>query len=205
MKTGAVILAAGQSRRFGSDKREFILPNGLSMLEQVIANCCSILDHCIVVVDDKSWRKKLAANKNISVLVADKAALGMGDSLAAGAQKAIDLKWDALLVFLADMPFVRAQTIARVRDEVVAHEIVVPVYSGAYKEIDEKEGSIKSYRGHPVGFQSHQFVALTKLHGDSGARALINAQGDKCFFPKTEDEGILQDIDFPSDWHNMQQ
>lgn len=191
-------MAAGQSKRFGSDKRQFILPNGLSMLEQVIDKSCSVLEHCIVVVDDQSWCENLAS-KNIEVLVADKAALGMGHSLAAGCQKAADLKWDALLVLLADMPFVTHQTIELVRDELGQHEIVVPVYCGA------KEGNAKGRRGHPVGFQSCHFAALTKLTGDSGARALISAQTDNCVFPVVDDVGILQDIDSPRDWQNIQE
>ncbi|MVW73179.1 MULTISPECIES: NTP transferase domain-containing protein [unclassified Bordetella] len=113
---------------------------------------------------------------------------GMGISLAAAAAHWIarhkdGLEISACVVALADMPWVRTDTIRTLLDHAEATRIVVPVYQGR--------------RGHPVVFGASYFSDLAELQGDAGAKALLQRYGVKEV--ECDDPGILRDIDVPGD------
>jgi molybdenum cofactor cytidylyltransferase len=112
--------------------------------------------------------------------------LGMGHSLASGARAAQD--WDYLFVALADMPWVRPATLARLRSAMERHSdgaaiILQPVVDGR--------------PGHPVGFSRAFFSALQQLRGDAGARAIVRANPSAIVPLQVDDPGILRDLDTP--------
>jgi len=89
---GAVILAAGNSRRFGSDKRHYPLLPGRTMLETSLARYQEVFERVFVVLrpDDKAWAHRLT---DARIVYAEDAALGMGHSLAAGVKAAQHLDY----------------------------------------------------------------------------------------------------------------
>jgi len=54
-------------------------------------------------------------------------------------------------------------------------------------------------RGHPVGFSRKFFDELAALHGDQGARELLQRHAQSLIVRDTDDPGVLRDIDRPSD------
>lgn len=115
------------------------------------------------------------------VVASAAAARGMGASLAAGVAASADAPgW---VVALADMPWLRAATVAAVA-AAVDHEaaLVAPRFRGS--------------RGHPVGFGRAHRAALLQLDGDVGARALL-ARDTLCWID-TDDPGVLDDVDTPA-------
>ncbi|MCY4565494.1 MAG: NTP transferase domain-containing protein, partial [Gammaproteobacteria bacterium] len=58
---GAVILAAGASSRFGSDKRRFALADGRTMLETALATYQTAFDEIFLVLKpiDEAWASPL--------------------------------------------------------------------------------------------------------------------------------------------------
>lgn len=178
---GAVILAAGASSRFGSDKRRFALADGRTMLETTLATYQAAFDEIFLVLKptDEAWASRLTAAR--PVYAAD-AALGMGHSLAAGVRAGRHL--DFLFVALADMPDVQTATLARLRDAVTGTaSIVQPLYRGT--------------AGHPVGFGSTHFGELERLTGDAGARRVVDSHKDSTVRIRVDDPGILRDYDVP--------
>jgi molybdenum cofactor cytidylyltransferase len=189
-KIRGILLAAGYSKRFGSNKLLQALPPGSPEAGVPIALAAAkrlleALPDSIAVVRPRA--QKLAAllrDAGCNTVVCKGAAEGMGTSLAAGVRAAADA--EGWVVALADMPFIRPETIRTVVQTVAAGAaIAAPAYRGQ--------------RGHPVGFGRHYFNELSSLRGDQGARELLNRHAASVALCETEDPGVLRDIDKPSD------
>jgi len=187
MSGGAVLLAAGASRRFGSDKRRHQLPDGTSLLSASTRLYGAAFDQLIVVLrpEDADLAAAIAAAwPQAQVVYCGDAHRGMGHSLSAGIDAAQG--WRYAFVALADMAWVRPTTLARLRavlEAAPADAIVQPMYLGA--------------PGHPVGFGAARFAGLSHLSGDQGARHLIREAGERLIRVAVDDPGILEDLDTP--------
>lgn len=118
-------------------------------------------------------------SEGCEVLVCDRAAEGMGTSLAHGIRASGNAS--AWIVALGDMPAIDPATIRSVADALRAgHTTAALAYRGR--------------RGHPVGFSAQCQIELLQSSGDAGARAVLET------FPPhlidVDDDGILIDIDF---------
>ena len=178
---GCIVLAAGSSRRFGSDKRQYRLPDGKTLLEQTLDNVSRVFDHRVLVLraDDHELAARYSSQWRI-VLAAD-AALGLGHSLAAAMPMVVT--WPGAVVALADMAWVQPGSFKAVQQAVQSDTLVVPCYQGR--------------RGNPVGIGRNYFTRLTAPQGDNGARALFGEFRDKVIRLELDDPGILQDLDVP--------
>ena len=182
MAIAAVVLAAGASSRFGSDKRLHPI-RGQPMLARTLSLYREVLDDVAAVVrPDEPAIAALVAAADCRVIEAADAALGMSRSLAAGV--AAMRHSDGLLIGLADMPFVRANTMRSLVAAMQRHPecIVRPLHKGK--------------AGNPVGFPASQYHALTALRGDAGARDLLAKRADVFVVP-VDDSGVLRDVDRP--------
>jgi molybdenum cofactor cytidylyltransferase len=109
---------------------------------------------------------------------------GMGASLACGVQAAADA--DGWIVALADMPWIRPDTIARVATALTEGAIVAaPFHEGV--------------RGHPVGFARACGLELAALAGDEGAKSVLAAHRQQLVRIDVDDPGALRDVDTPQD------
>ena len=185
----AVVLAAGFSRRFGSDKLLHPLTlNGktLPLAAHSLLPWFEIFDKVCVVTRIGAETQKIADSLNedsrLLWTVCEHAERGMAESLACGVRANIDAAgW---LIGLADMPHVKASSITGVRDALL---------KGACLAAPSKNGRL----GHPVGFSSRYLDELLVLEGDRGARHIL--ERDDVSKVETQDEGIFADIDLPSD------
>jgi len=189
-KIRGILLAAGSSKRFGSNKLLQALPAGAPEAGTPIGlaaakHLLDALPESIAVVRPRAQKLgKLLRDAGCNTVVCKNAGEGMGTSLAAGVRAAPEA--DGWVVALADMPFLRPETIrviAKALSEGAA--IAAPSYRGQ--------------RGHPVGFARRFLEELSSLHGDSGARTLLDQHPDWVTAHEVEDPGVLRDIDKPSD------
>ncbi len=171
------------SRRFGGDKR-FHPIDGTPMLARTAGRYAEVFADVLVVVapgDDDA--AALVRALGCAVVVAGDAREGMGRSLAAGAAAARGHAH--VFVGLADMPFVEAVTLRRLRSLAGPGRIVRPMCRGR--------------PGHPVGFAEDHFEALSRLRGDEGAREVVVANPRALVTLWTDDAGVTRDIDEPPD------
>lgn len=189
-QVASLILAAGRASRFGSDKRLALLPDGRTLLEAVLA-CHAAPGHPVLVVlrPGDAIGQQLAARHGAQVVVCEEADLGMGHSLASGA-RALLPRADVVgvLIGLADMPAVSAQTVCALRQALLDHALpVAPRYEGRL--------------GHPRGLPRACFEALTALRGDQGARDIVDWR--QAMHIEVADPGVLLDMDHPADWRAL--
>jgi molybdenum cofactor cytidylyltransferase len=192
-----LLLAAGQGRRFGSDKRKARLPGGQSLLAATAQSYLRLSCPLAIVTrpEDRALQQAVSgelvaagAPRQPRWLVASDASMGMGHSLAQAVTALRDAAPQWLIVGLGDMPFVTHETLAalvRTLNEGVPATIVRPRYQGQ--------------AGQPVGFGREHLEALTQLHGDQGARALLQARDDDVRWLDVPDPGVLADVDQRAD------
>ena len=181
-----VLLAAGSSLRFGSDKLLQPASGGRSIAEAAAGKLLAACDHALAVVGPRSSEQLVERLRlaGLEVLMAQRAQDGMGATLAAGVNAASQASgW---VVALADMPAIRPASVAAVVQALRrGASIAAPSYRGR--------------RGHPVGFAAQWLAALTRLAGDSGARKLLDAHADQVACVEVDDPGILFDVDTDAD------
>ncbi len=175
-----ILLAAGRSRRFGSDKLVHPLQGTPMAIASSNALRAALPRTLAVIRPDNDVLAALFTAHGVEIVIAEHADSGMGASLAAGIAAAMDASgW---VIALGDMPFILPRTIAQVAAALkLGAGIAAPSYKGK--------------RGHPVGFSDTHREALLELQGDEGARVLLRQNASELVLVDCDDAGILADID----------
>ncbi|WP_298609077.1 nucleotidyltransferase family protein [uncultured Thiothrix sp.] len=181
----AVLLAAGQSRRFGSAKLLHKLANRMPLGLLAAQKLQAVFEQVLVVVNHESAElNQLYQNLGVEVVVNLQADQGLGASLATGIAHSADS--EGWLISLADMPFIQTETLQTLATALKHGALIAaPTYEGK--------------RGHPVGFAQALKAELLQLNQDIGASQLLKRYADQLLLLPTQDAGILQDIDTPED------
>ena len=209
LKKGVVILAAGYSSRFGGSKLSAILGNGSTVLQQTLQRISAATDNIVIVSRQElieegvfdsgichsdTLRRNTSRNTSadqtskLRMVLCDDSYLGMGQTLAFGISQITD--WDACLVCLGDMPFIRTSTYQQLLSVLQTDNIVIPEYQGK--------------AGNPVGFGKKFFETLLRLSGDTGGREIIQAHPQQVRRVSVSDGAILEDIDTRADLQRLQ-
>ena len=179
----ALLLAAGGSTRFGSDKRKLLF-NEVPLLSYVVALYERVCPRVLVVVKPGDESIQDLVNGPCEWVVARDANVGMSRSIATGIRALGSAPW--VIIGLADMPYVSPDTISQIACTLDAGAVIArPSSSGR--------------AGNPVGFNSRLFGPLMDLKGDRGARTLIDDYLGDVVDVEVRDEGIFRDIDRPED------
>jgi len=180
-RIGCIVLAAGHSRRFGADKRQARLPGGRTLLDHTLSSIPSSFLDRILVLHPGDEALAQDYSEHWQIVIADKAELGMGHSLAATIALASD--WDGAVIALADMPWISPGTYLMVKETVRPENLVLPYFG--------------EQRGNPVGIGRNFFPILANLEGDRGARGLFQRHPESVVRLMLGDAGIVKDIDTP--------
>ena len=192
MKIGALVLAAGFSKRFGRDKRIESVQGDEPMLLLTIKNLALHFEEIIVVLrNNDQIISDLVLNRfqtsRIIIHHAKDSIKGIGTSLGSTIEIVAERKWKSVFVFLGDMPYIKQETISKLKTEALTNpfNIIVPKF--------------ETETGHPVCFPNGFYKEIGSLSGDVGAKKIINSNLERVMFVKTNDRGVNLDVDTPID------
>jgi molybdenum cofactor cytidylyltransferase len=175
----AIVLAAGESTRFGRPKQ-------LLFLDRVLENLRGAnLDDIVVVLGAHAEEiRRQVRFDNERVVVNPDYALGMSTSIQAGL-RALPPGVEAAMIVLGDQPYVSPATLNELIAEFrrVRPPALSPTHDGR--------------RGNPVVIAAALFPEMMALRGDAGFRA-IAGRHDVAELA-VDDQGVLIDIDSPAD------
>jgi molybdenum cofactor cytidylyltransferase len=182
---GALLLAAGRSSRFGSDKRQALGGWTGPLLHHVIGLYRPLFeDLAVVIAAEDPFGDAACAHFGVTRLVNPAAQLGMGSSLAVGIAWAVRQALPSVLVGLADMPWVPTTMITEVASAGLSSgRLVAPHYQG---EI-----------GFPRAIPAAHFPDLLDLSADRGAAARLDWR--QALLLDSIDPGICRDVDYRED------
>jgi molybdenum cofactor cytidylyltransferase len=189
IKVSAIVLAAGEAKRMGKLKQ--LLPLGQStILEKTIENVtASEADETIVVLGHRAGEIIPRINRTpVKIIVNPRYQDGMSSSIIAGLM-AVEPEADAVMLVLADQPFIYGQVINRLLNEFRNHRkgIVIPIHRGK--------------RGHPVIISLRYRAELLALEGDIGAREIISRHSEDAHEVEVDSPLITIDIDTEEDYN----
>lgn len=186
-KVGALVLAAGQSRRMGAANKLLAEFEGEAMVARVVDTVLASQAGPVVVVTGHQPDAVQAAltAKDVGFAHNPDFAEGLSTSLAAGLG-ALPQDLDAVMVVLGDMPRIRPAHIDRLIagfNPVEGRAICVPTFKGK--------------RGNPVLWGRQFFAEMAQVAGDVGAKHLIGEHADQVAEVAMDDDAIFVDIDTP--------
>ena len=187
---GAVILGAGYSRRFGSDKRLHDF-GGSSIAETTVLTYSNVFDHIKVVIrpEDERLANRLK-NFNVELIKSENAKYGLGHSLSDGI---VDTPTHWSFIGLLDMPYIKATTLQKLKKMAIdADHTKIRIIRARYLAHSD-------WQTHPIGFHSSLYQELTETTGDQGARTILRAHSQQTAQLDSNDIGLCKDIDRPSD------
>lgn len=162
-----LLLAAGASRRFGSNKLIAML-RGRAIVRWSAEALAAAVDDTYVVVPTRADAMRRALD-GVPVRWVENAEAqeGLASSIRAGIA-ALPAEADAVVITLGDQPLVDAGAIRRVVDR----------WRNGAGGIRAVVTEYPDGRGHPTLFGAALFPALCALEGDRGARELLTSLGD---------------------------
>ena len=169
MKTDIIILAAGNSTRFESNKL-FATLHGKPLLEHVLIACQK--HHCIVV--GKKEVQGLANRYQMQFVENQQSELGISHSIQLGIKHS---NADRYLFVLGDQPFIQETTIDKMVSD-PADQILCATYRHEWYS--------------PVAFPMRYQEALLSLKGDRGGKSICHLHPDDV---KEIEVGQLEVID----------
>jgi molybdenum cofactor cytidylyltransferase len=183
---GAIVLAAGASSRFGTNK--LLLPfDGSSVVNTVMrAVCATDLAYRVVVTGFANEAVRGAIHQDCRYVVAHNADHLRGEMLSSvkcGLAQLQAQPIDAALIVMGDMPLVRVDLLNRVigASRASAKDIVAPRYAGE--------------RGHPVLIARKYWSEILALPSEGNPREVLRRYPDALLLLDTDDVGVVQDVD----------
>lgn len=184
----AIVLAAGESRRMGSPK--MLLPfRNKTVIETVIENVlgAGVEDVIVVLGAHMDKIKKLTEKYPVRHCHNENYKSGMLSSVRCGFAL-LQAGCRAALVMPGDQPVIKPKEIIRVMEAYSdsGKGLVMPVY--------EKK------RGHPLMVDARYYEEVKNIPEEEGLRSLSVIHPDDVLEVKTDDPGVLNDIDTREDY-----
>ena len=182
----AVILAAGKSTRMAPFNKLLVTDQaGKPMIARVVDNILSSRARPLIVVTGHRGAdiRAALAGRPVTFIDAPDYADGLSASLKSGIA-AVPPTATAALVCLGDMPLITGRLLDRLidaHDPVESRAIVVPTHHGR--------------KGNPILWNRRYFPEILALHGDAGARALLQQHMEQVAEIDVNDDAVLRDFD----------
>ncbi len=194
----ALILAAGESSRMGSDKALLPWPPapgtapGETFLSAAIRLFSSHVDEVLVVVGkNESTLAPIVYANGASLVVNPEPERGQFSSLRVGLQEVLNRGRDAAMITLVDRPPVQTATVAMLKaafERATAHRkwAVIPEYHGQH--------------GHPILAGRELLAEFLKASETSNAREVEHAHQSEIEYVPVDDPLVAINIDTPEQY-----
>ncbi|AHB50132.1 hypothetical protein W911_08920 [Hyphomicrobium nitrativorans NL23] len=189
-RIGAVLLAAGASRRFGDDNKLVADLDGEPLVRRVarILAESSVGDVVVVTGHDRETVEAALDGLSFRFVHNEDWSSGMGRSIARGI-RALRPDTPAAFVVPGDMPYLTVtllQALAGRYADAEGRRIVVPT---------TEDGNQRN----PVLWPRRYFDDLARLDGPEGGKALLKRHWSEALLVPVADEAVFSDIDTPAD------
>lgn len=187
---GAVVLAAGQSHRMGSNK--LLLPwNGSTIIQQVLDQLLITHIQPIVIVtggNSLELNAVIDANGLISVNNPNYSDESMLHSVQIGIRELLKFSIGGMLVVLGDQPAIQAKIVSQLiqKFQSSGKQIVTPEYDG--------------HKGHPWIFSLRIARKILKVEEPNTLRTFLKDNESEIELMTVSDPSILSDIDTPEEY-----
>lgn len=188
-RVSGVVLAAGESRRFGGDApKQLYELEGKPLVRRAAETALAAdLDEVLVVVGYRGEEvAKALAGLPLKLIENPRWAEGQSTSVVRGTA-AVAPSSQAALFLPCDQPFLTAEVL----------DLLIAAYRGSGKPIVVP--SFLGRRGAPTLFARTFFPQLSKLSGDAGGRQILHAHAGDILTVPLASEAALLDIDRPED------
>lgn len=181
-----VLLAAGASRRFGSNKLLYEV-DGKALIMHALEKLIALgmpRGWEVTLVTREGPISALAEGLPVKTLINPDADNGISTSVRCAVDDMIS-DADAAVFFVADQPYISEETLAAFIDGFAA--------SGKKCGCVTWDGET----GNPCAFTKELFPELSALTGDRGGKKVLMQHLDSCYFHEAGAEKELTDIDTP--------
>lgn len=187
MNITAIIMAAGSSKRLGSNKL-FLTYKGQTLLQHTlqVVRQAGFWQTLVVLSPQNAALANLS--KEVPFVINTEYAKGQSASVKLGVEHATG---DAYVFFTADQPYLDVKSIWQITEKATEKTIVVP--------------AIKGRQGSPVCFGRLFRQELLGLQGDEGGRPVKKNHPEACVLVEIENQKLFYDIDTPRDYENLLQ
>ncbi len=185
MELEMILLAAGESRRFGSNKLLFPL-EGEPLFKRsltTLVSAASRLSAGVTVVTRFPEVREAAEEMGARVLDNPRYQEGLSSSVKIGLEESLSRQ--ACLFAPADQPWLSEDTIVRLAE----------LFISSGKGLASL--SYQGRRGSPGIFSRKYFPELMKISGDTGGRGILRAHPEDLVLLEVEDPRELMDVDLP--------
>ena len=189
MRLGVVLLAAGKSARFGTNKllADFC---GRPMVCYALEAAGALEAERTAVVTGCGEIARLAAERGFQVIANDAPQLGQSHSIRLGVRAMQDM--DAVLLMVCDQPRLTGASLKRLTQR----------FARSGKRVAcLRDGT---HLGNPAVFTARCFDELLALEGDRGAKGVLRAHADELLVFDTVGPDELTDADTPETLAQMQ-
>ncbi len=186
-KIKKIVLAAGESKRFGNKNKLSEMINGKPIINHILNSLVEIFDPSeltVIVGHEHKIIKNLIINNDIKILENKDYKRGIGTSISLGV-KHLETDIDGVMIIPADMPYINSKDLINLEKKFLefnCEKVVIPEHNFR--------------NGNPVILPRFYFNTLKSLKGDFGAKSLIRKKDIITF--KTG-FGTILDIDTRDD------
>ena len=187
----AILLAAGQSKRFKSENKLIRKFKNKALINHSLqALLKSKVEKIIIVLgyQNKEVRKVIKKNKKNIFVLNKKFRLGMSSSINTGLKK-ISKKDKGFIIVQSDMPFIKTSDINKIYNSISKRRYLVHALK------------FKNKIGNPIGFDSSVLTKFKRMKGDVGAKFMVKRLNNNTNFIKVLSKKVFKDLDLRKDFN----
>lgn len=192
----AIVLAAGLSRRMGTQNKLLLTIGNQSLIEKVVDKVAGsrVQEVLVVLGHEAAKMRRTLRNKPIKMVKNPLYQLGMTTSIQAGIQATLE-ETKGYMIVLGDLMKIESEDLNllihtfEVQIEKNPQVIVLPVFEGN--------------KGNPIIFSSYYRETILQHKEMNGCKGIVQAHSDQVVKIEMPDNHVVLDIDTPDDYQAL--